>query len=63
MQRITQIQINENWKTIPFADIEHGDKFRLFDEGEPVVADGKTSWVAIGEPYKDDDGILTINAF
>jgi hypothetical protein len=64
MERITQIQlINDTWKTIDFSELKHGDKFRLFDLGRAVIDEkGETFWFAIGAPFKNKDGILTINA-
>jgi hypothetical protein len=57
----------KDWKTIAFADLKHGDKFRLFDDNDgfntPVIdADGKRVWFAVGTPYPDKNGVLTIAA-
>lgn len=50
------------WEEIKFEKLIDGDIFRIFDNGERYVnkSDGNNVWVAIGEPYLNEDNVWTI---
>ncbi len=49
------------WKEVAFKDIQAGQQFRLFENGEIVQDEGgRSSWIANGYPKIDDNGILCI---
>ncbi len=61
-KRITEKLFSDGWKYIPFAYLEDGDRFRLFDDGVPVVGDNnETEFIAIGEAYLNQKGVYQIN--
>lgn len=51
-----------NGVKVDFEAVKKGDTFELFESnGEQVItADGDSIFVAIGDAFKDDDGIWTI---
>jgi len=60
----TEIYEDEEWKVWAFEDLEPGMKFRLWNpitEAFFVGNDDKTEFVASGRPYKNEDGVGTIN--
>lgn len=61
-QRKVQILSQDTWQDVEFADIRKTQTFRLFEPtGEPVVGDdGKTEWVALDYPFKNEQGILQV---
>jgi len=54
--------ITGNWDVINFADLVDKDIFRIFDLGIRYINknDGNNVWISKGEPYINNDGILTI---
>ena len=50
------------WREVEFFELCVGDIFRIFDDGERYVNrfDGNNVWMAVGSPYKNNDGIWTI---
>lgn len=55
-------QQTKEWKEVEFSNLCDGDIFRIFDNGERYInkLDGNNVWIAIGAPYINDAGILTI---
>lgn len=60
--RTVQTYTHNQWVDIEFKNLKHGDRFRLFDNGERVVnSKGHSEWIACGEPYfKDDNWTIDI---
>ncbi len=66
MKELMQVEIyeDEEWKSVAFEDLEPGMKFRLWNtvtESFFVGNDDKTEFVASGRPYKNEDGVATID--
>lgn len=53
---------SNTWDCIKFKDLKNDDIFRIFDNGERYVnkADGNNVWIAVGNPYINNDGIWSI---
>lgn len=52
----------DKWIEISFKALKHGNIFRI-DDGETRYSNpdtGDNIWIAVGKPYKNDDGIWTI---
>jgi hypothetical protein len=54
--------IESKWRKTEFALLRNGDIFRIFDGETRYVNEdtGDNVWVAIGSPYINKDGILTV---
>jgi len=65
MSRKTQVYTNDGWTTIDFAELDHGDKFRMFDDGKPVRGTkGEVVFTAKGKPYYNEEvEALTVDIF
>ncbi len=52
-----------HWEKIDFQNLNDGDIFRLFDDGERYFnkTDGNNIWIAKGKPYLNKHGIWTID--
>jgi hypothetical protein len=51
-----------NWSKCEFEDLKDGDIFKIYD-GEERYSNPETGdnvWIAVGEPYRNEDGIWTI---
>jgi len=51
-----------SWEDVSFENLVDKDIFRIFDLNERYVNqnDGNNVWIAIGNPYLNDDGIYSI---
>ena len=50
--RVIEIRNSDGgWDRINFSDLKDGNQFRMIDNGNLVVCDGKTNWIAKGRPY------------
>lgn len=61
-KRKVEIKKGDVWEQRTFSDIKDGDIFRLYEHGETqlVSYNGVSEFEAVGEPFKNDNGILTI---
>lgn len=61
--RTVQVNRNGSWKNIEFSQLSKGDNFRMFEAtGEEVVDNNSnTVFYSTSEPYKNNDGIWTID--
>jgi hypothetical protein len=59
------VQVNRNglWQSINFRDLNEGDNFRLYEPNGDAVVDTKGNEVfySTSEPYKNEEGIWTID--
>ena len=53
---------SRRWHESKFEDLKDGDIFRIDDGGERYFnpETGDNIWIAVGEPYTNDDGIWTV---
>lgn len=60
--RKVMVSRNGTWKEIDFNELSKGDNFRLFEPSGESVSDqsGNEIFYSTSEPYKNDDGIWTI---
>lgn len=56
-------RFNGKWESISFQYLVEGDIFRIFDDNERYVnkTDGNNIWIALDDPYLDDNKVWTIN--
>jgi len=60
-----QVRINnDTWKDIDISETVIGDTIRCFDNNSRVVDHkGRKEWVVASSPFKNEQGILTINIY
>lgn len=60
--RTVLVNRSGSWKEINFNELNKGDNFRLFEpNGDEVIDEkGGNIFYSTSEPYKNDDGIWTI---
>jgi hypothetical protein len=50
------VQDGESWKSVDFANLKDGDRFKLFESDDTFVGE----YFAVGSPYINEDRIWTI---
>lgn len=53
----------DQWEVIDFGNLDEGDIFRIYDNGERYIntADGNNVWISTSKPYLTEDCIFTID--
>ena len=55
---------SREWKELMFKELKDGDKFRMLDPDTKdlfIGDDNKTEFIAMSDPYENEDGILTVS--
>jgi len=55
-----EVQNGDKWVEIPFAGLKESQTFRLVKEGKLQEREGKTAFMAIGDPEQDENGFWKI---
>lgn len=60
--RTVEVNRNGTWKEISFMELNKGDNFRMFESNGDIVLDreGNTVFYSTSEPYKNEEGIWSI---
>ena len=60
--RTSEILINDEWQSISPINIKKDMTFRLFEEdGTPVKWKNISSWMALGDAYYMDNGVIAVD--
>lgn len=60
--RTVERMINDQWVVCGFSELRINDVFRLFDNGVLFIDHkGKTEFLAISDPYKNEDEIWQVD--
>lgn len=61
-KRIVEVFTGEGWSEIEFEELSDGVLFRVFDSKtkRPLKMGNQKLFVAVGEPFLDDDNEVTI---
>lgn len=61
LRKIERMKPNGEWEEVTFEQLRDRDCFRMFEKDVLYVdEDGKDTFIAVGEPYKNLDGIWEI---
>lgn len=64
MENLRRVEKRENneWKQVRMSELKKDDIFRLFDDYDDPVQDGKQNYIATGESFLNDENVWEIEA-